>query len=107
MPMQMRRRALLAGAAALPAGLVRDAGAQEFRERPAGQEVAPILFVHGSGDSAALWMPTIWRFESNFYARARLFALDMRLPTARRVDAVREAGLDYRAAYSLADLGLS
>ena len=86
--MRMPRRALLAGAAALPV----QAAAQELRERPAGQEVAPILFVHGNGDSAALWMPTIWRFESNFYARSRLFALDMRLPTARRVDAVREPG---------------
>lgn len=89
--MQIRRRTLLAGAAALPA-VPRQPTAQELRERPAGQEVAPILFVHGNGDSAALWMPTIWRFESNFYARSRLFALDMRLPTARRVDAVREAG---------------
>jgi pimeloyl-ACP methyl ester carboxylesterase len=91
--MLIRRRGLLAGAAALPAApALRGATAQELRERPAGQEVAPILFVHGNGDSAALWMPTIWRFESNFYARSRLFALDMRLPTARRVDAVREAG---------------
>jgi len=68
------------------------AQAQDTRERPLGQEIAPIVFVHGSGDSAALWMPTIWRFESNYYARARLFAVDMRLPVARRVDAVREAG---------------
>jgi len=91
MPMRMGRRAMVAGAAAagLPGGV---AAQQELRERPAGQEVAPILFVHGAGDSAALWMPTMWRFESNFYSRSRLFALDMRLPTPRRVDAVREAG---------------
>ena len=90
--MRIGRRLLLAGAVALPGAVARGAGAQELRERPAGQEVAPILFVHGNGDSAALWMPTIWRFESNFYSRARLFALDMRLPTARGVDTVREAG---------------
>jgi triacylglycerol lipase len=91
MPMRMGRRGVLAGAAA--AALPRTATAQqELRDRPAGQEVAPILFVHGNGDSAALWMPTIWRFESNFYSRSRLFALDMRLPTARRDDAVREPG---------------
>ena len=23
----------------------------------------PIVFVHGNGDTAALWMPTVWRFE--------------------------------------------
>ncbi len=91
-PMRIGRRLLLAGAVALPGAVARGAGAQELRERPAGQEVAPILFLHGNGGSAALWMPTIWRFESNFYSRARLFALDMRLPTARRVDTVREAG---------------
>ena len=85
----VRRRGLLATGAALVAG---SAVAQELRDRPAGQEVAPVLFVHGSGDSAALWIPTIWRFESNYYPRARLFAIDMRLPTARRVDAVRDPG---------------
>ena len=25
----------------------------------------PIVFVHGNGDTAALWHTTIWRFESN------------------------------------------
>lgn len=92
--MRIRRRPLLAGGAALLAAsapLCR-ADAQEPRERQAGQEMAPILFVHGNGDSAALWMPTIWRFESNYYSRSRLFALDMRLPAARRIDAVREPG---------------
>ncbi len=89
MQVAVRRRGLLATGAALVAGV---AGAQELRDRPAGQEVAPILFVHGAGDSAAMWMPTIWRFESNYYPRARLFAIDMRVPTARRVDAVRERG---------------
>ena len=85
----MRRRGFFAAGASLLAGT---ATAQELRDRPAGQEVAPILFVHGNGDSAALWVHTIWRFESNYYPRARLFAIDMRLPTARRVDAVREPG---------------
>ena len=85
----MRRRGLLAAGGALLAGT---APAQELRDRPAGQEIAPIVFVHGNGDNAALWMPTIWRFESNYYPRARLFAVDMRLPTARRVDAARDPG---------------
>src|SRR5690242_4574734 len=32
----------------------------------------PILFVHGNGDSSALWITTLWRFESNGYPRERL-----------------------------------
>lgn len=85
----VRRRGLLVTGAALMSGT---AAGQELRDRPAGQEVAPVLFVHGAGDSAAMWMPTIWRFESNYYSRARLFAIDMRLPTARRVDGARDPG---------------
>ena len=88
-----RRGLLAAGVAGGLAALARPATAQDPpRERQAGQETPPILFVPGEGDSAALWIPTIWRFESNYYSRQRLFALDMRLPTARRHDGVREAG---------------
>jgi ABC-type glycerol-3-phosphate transport system substrate-binding protein len=25
----------------------------------------PVVFVHGNGDRAALWMTTVWRFEAN------------------------------------------
>lgn len=46
----------------------------------------PILFVHGNGDSAALWLVTIWRFESNGYDPSRLFAIDHPRPTARSDD---------------------
>ena len=42
----------------------------------------PILFVHGNGDSAALWTATVWRFESNGYDPARLFAMDFTRPSA-------------------------
>ncbi len=90
-----RRRAVLGMGVATAglAGPARPATAQDPpRERQAGQETPPILFVPGEGDSAALWIPTIWRFESNYYSRQRLFALDMRLPTARRRDAEREPG---------------
>jgi predicted dithiol-disulfide oxidoreductase (DUF899 family) len=31
----------------------------------------PIVFVHGNGDTAALWHTIIWRFEPNGYARDR------------------------------------
>src|SRR5258706_3765985 len=30
----------------------------------------PIVFVHGNGETAALWMTTIWRFESNGWPRS-------------------------------------
>ncbi len=46
----------------------------------------PILFVHGNGDSAALWHTTIWRFESNGYNRERLVAIDIPHPAAPQND---------------------
>ena len=46
----------------------------------------PILFVHGNGDSAALWTTIVWRFESNGYDPARLFAIDFTSPSARTDD---------------------
>ncbi|GAC1460679.1 MAG: hypothetical protein NVSMB8_11400 [Candidatus Limnocylindrales bacterium] len=51
----------------------------------------PIVFVHGNGDSSALWITTIWRFESNGYPRDRLFAIDLVPPTARDDDAYPQA----------------
>lgn len=30
---------------------------------PSTTQRPPIVFVHGNGDSAALWQTTIWRFE--------------------------------------------
>ncbi|MBI3693409.1 MAG: alpha/beta fold hydrolase [Acidobacteria bacterium] len=56
----------------------------------AAQAADPILFVHGNGDSAALWTTVIWRFESNGWDPARLFAIDFTSPTARRDDKVPE-----------------
>lgn len=51
---------------------------------------APILFVHGNGDSAALWETDIWRFESNGYDPALLSAIDFAHPAARSADDVAE-----------------
>jgi triacylglycerol lipase len=48
----------------------------------------PILFVHGNGDSSALWITTLWRFESNGYARQQLFTIDYPNPTARDDDTI-------------------
>ncbi|HSR13574.1 MAG TPA: alpha/beta fold hydrolase, partial [Thermodesulfobacteriota bacterium] len=52
----------------------------------AAETTLPILFVHGNGDSAALWYTTFWRFESNGYDPSLLFAIDFRHPTARMDD---------------------
>ena len=48
-------------------------------------DAAPVVFVHGNGDTAGLWITTFWRFESNAYPRDRLFALDLRYPQASAV----------------------
>jgi triacylglycerol lipase len=52
----------------------------------------PIVFVHGNGDSAALWTTTLWRFESNGWPRERLHAIDLPNPLARDEDNVPQAG---------------
>ena len=46
----------------------------------------PIVFVHGNGDTAALWTTTLWRFESNGWPRERLHAIDLPYPLARDDD---------------------
>ena len=50
---------------------------------PATEARPPIVFVHGNGDTAALWTPTIWRWQSNGWPRERLHAIDFPLPSAR------------------------
>ena len=52
----------------------------------------PIVFVHGNGDSGALWLTTLWRFESNGWPRDRLIALNMPYPTARDDDTKPQEG---------------
>jgi pimeloyl-ACP methyl ester carboxylesterase len=54
--------------------------------RPDLEQRPPIVFVHGNGDSADVWLPTIWRFESNGWPRDRLFAFDIAYPQARDLD---------------------
>ncbi len=55
-------------------------------------EWPPVVFMHGNGDTAALWQTTIWRFESNGWPRDRLFALEQRWPLARDDDAKEQPG---------------
>jgi triacylglycerol lipase len=60
--------------------------------RPPATDMPPIVFVAGNGDSAALWMTSIWRFESNRWPRERLHAIDMPYPLARDDDAKEQPG---------------
>lgn len=53
---------------------------------------APIIFVHGNGDTAALWQTTLWRFESNGWPRERLHAIEVPYPLARTDDSKAEPG---------------
>jgi len=75
--MKIGRRSLLLTPLALGACAVMPGGAGG---------TPPILFVHGNGDSAALWHTTIWRFETNGWPRERLTALDFPHPLARSDD---------------------
>jgi pimeloyl-ACP methyl ester carboxylesterase len=59
---------------------------------PSAQEFPPIVFVHGNGDTAALWQTTIWRFESNGWPRERLYAIDVPYPLARDDDTKPQPG---------------
>ncbi len=81
---------LLAGSFGLPLVGVRSwAQTAPAASRPA--EVPPALFVHGSGDHAALWITTIWRMESNGVARERMAAINFTDPLARTDDKVEQA----------------
>ena len=79
-----RRRLLLAAAAG-------SALLAACATPPAG-DLPPIVFVHGNGDTAALWTTTIWRFESNGWPRERLHAIDLPYPLARDDDAKEQPG---------------
>ena len=84
--MHTSRRLLLglAAAAVLAAGCA---------STPSLQDTAPpIVFVHGNGDSAALWQTTIWRFESNGWPRDRLYAIDAPYPLSRDDDSKAQPG---------------
>ena len=100
------RRALLGGAAALwpatafaqqpprpvPAPGPSPSPPTGSPRRQPGPESGPppVVFVHGNGDSSALWINNIWRFEANGYKRNQLFAIDFAYPNARRDDSKPE-----------------
>lgn len=62
----------------------------------------PILFIHGNGDTAALWTTTLWRFESNGYDRKRLFTLDLPYPLSREDDSKPQPARSSIAEYTQA-----
>ncbi len=76
-------RRLLLPATAILTAVMMSACATLGRSTP---ERPPIVFVHGNGDSEALWMTTIWRFESNGWPRDRLYAFNLPYPLARDAD---------------------
>src|SRR6195256_1574996 len=91
--MSMSRRTVLKGAGALPRAAAISASpprAQAAPPSPAAVEVPPVLFVHGNGDHAALWITTLWRMESNGVPRDRMFAINFTDPLARADDSKPE-----------------
>ena len=81
--LEIGRRPLMLAAAALTAGC---AGLAAAKPLP------PIVFVHGNGDTAALWLTTLWRFESNGWPRERLHAIHLPYPLARDSDDTPQPG---------------
>jgi len=91
--MSLSRRTILKGAGTLPlaAGSFRLAAfAQTPLSAPGAAQVPPVLFVHGNGDHAALWITTLWRMESNGVPRDRMFAINFTDPLARTDDSVAQ-----------------
>src|SRR5437762_9876716 len=89
--MRLSRRLILRSAGALPL-LAGSFGLPLFGVRAqtapprSAPEIPPILFAHGNGDHAALWITTLWRMESNGIARERMFAINFTDPLARADD---------------------
>ena len=91
--MGLSRRSILKSAGALP--LL--AGSFGFgalaRAAPAiavPAEIPPVLFVHGNGDHAALWITSLWRMESNGVPHERMFAINFTDPLARSDDKLEQ-----------------
>src|SRR6202161_2364348 len=91
--MRISRRTILKGAGALPlaaGSFALAAFAQPPPAAPSAAEIPPILFAHGNGEQAPLWMTTLWRMESNGVSRERMFAINFTDPLARADDTVSE-----------------
>jgi len=91
--MSVSRRTILMATGALPllaSQFSLPALAQSAPATSATPEIPPILFVHGDGDHAALWITTLWRMESNGVPRERMFAINFTDPKARNDDKVEQ-----------------
>ncbi|WP_375414788.1 hydrolase [uncultured Bradyrhizobium sp.] len=89
--MSLSRRTVLKGTAVLPLaahGFGFGAAAQTSAAPAGAADIPPILFVHGNGDHAALWMTTLWRMESNGIPRDCMAAINFTDPLARTDDTV-------------------
>ena len=89
--MSLSRRSILRGAGALSllaGGL--PLYALQARAQTAPAAVPPVLFVHGNGDHAALWITTLWRMESNGVPREQMLAINFTDPLARTDDKVAQ-----------------
>lgn len=95
--MNLTRRAMLRGAGALPllaggfAGNFSFSALAQTAAPSATNEIPPILFVHGNGDHAALWITTLWRMESSDVPRERMMAINFTDPLARSDDKMEQA----------------
>jgi lipase/lipase (class 2) len=91
--MSISRRTVLKGVGALPlaaGNFTFSALAQPAPAAPGAAQVTPVLFVHGNGDHAALWITTLWRMESNGVPRDRMLAINFTDPLARTDDAIAQ-----------------
>ena len=86
----LSRRVSLQAALALAAALF--GGCSTTLPPAADAARPPIVFVHGNGDTSALWHTTVWRFESNGWPRERLHAIDVPYPLARDDDTKPQDG---------------
>lgn len=87
--MGISRRALLGVAGTVPLWTGAPGSPSIAQSAPAGAaaaDIPPILFVHGNGDHAALWVTTLWRMESNGVPRERMSAINFTDPLARAND---------------------
>src|SRR5258705_8782441 len=100
--MHLSRRTVLKGVGTLPLAAGNfgfSAFAQAPSAAPSATEVPPVLFVHGNGDHAALWITTLWRMESNGSARPDVCDQFHRSTGAnRRFSAATKSLLDGRPA---------
>lgn len=81
-----------AAATLILAGCASPSHSAASHSAPLLTDAPPIVFVHGNGDTAALWQTTVWRFESNGWPRERLHAIQVPYPLSRDDDSKAQPG---------------